>query len=109
VPARREATVDITLFGCNKRELRRQYRPFKGGTAAHDHLGDFLAVFGAERFQRCFVVWIVALTGAPKGVIAIDGKTSQRPDRKKGSKLAIHMVSAFAARQRLVAGPGEDH
>ena len=34
-------------------------------------------------------------------MIAIDGKTSRRSGRK-GAKDAIHMVSAFAARQRLV-------
>ena len=37
-------------------------------------------------------------------LIAIDGKTSRRSYRTKGSKEAIHMVSAFAARQRIVLG-----
>ena len=37
-------------------------------------------------------------------MIAIDGKTSRRSFQKKGGKPAIHMVSAFAARQRLVLG-----
>src|SRR5215472_10509558 len=40
--------------------------------------------------------------GMPSDVIAIDGKTSRRS--KKGTQEAIHMVSAFAARQRLVLG-----
>jgi predicted transposase YbfD/YdcC len=35
---------------------------------------------------------------------AIDGKTVRRSFQKKGAKAAIHMVSAFAARQRLVLG-----
>ena len=55
----------------------------------------------AEAFRRCFVAWVGALTQAPLEVIAIDGKTSRRSGRK-GGKDAIHMVSAFAARQRLV-------
>ncbi len=58
----------------------------------------------AERFQQCFVAWVAALTGAPADVIAIDGKTVRRSADKKGAKAAIHMVSAFAARQRLVLG-----
>ncbi|KAF0117528.1 MAG: ybfL [Rhodospirillaceae bacterium] len=37
-------------------------------------------------------------------MIAIDGKTVRRSYQKKGKKAAIHMVSAFAARQRLVLG-----
>jgi len=50
------------------------------------------------------VAWVAALTGAPKDVIAIDGKTLRRSYQKKGGKAPIHMVSAFAARQRLVLG-----
>jgi predicted transposase YbfD/YdcC len=37
-------------------------------------------------------------------VIAIDGKTARRSGRKKAGNPAIHMVSAFAARQRIVLG-----
>jgi predicted transposase YbfD/YdcC len=44
------------------------------------------------------------VTGLPAGVIAIDGKTVRRSGSKKNGKKPIHMVSAFAARQRLVLG-----
>jgi predicted transposase YbfD/YdcC len=44
------------------------------------------------------------VTGIPEGVIAIDGKTVRRSGRKQDNKAPIHMVSAFAARQRLVLG-----
>lgn len=37
-------------------------------------------------------------------MIAIDGKTVRRSGHKRDGKAAIHMVSAFAARQRLVLG-----
>src|SRR6266849_2280027 len=47
---------------------------------------------------------IAALTNTPAEVIAVDGKTSRRSYQAKGSKEAIHMVSAFAARQRIVLG-----
>ena len=40
----------------------------------------------------------------PGGVIAIDGKTSRRSGQKAVRARRIHMVSAFAARQRLVLG-----
>ncbi len=40
----------------------------------------------------------------PAEVIAIDGKTVRRSHHKAGGKAAIHIVSAFAARQRLVMG-----
>ncbi len=44
---------------------------------------------------------MAGLTKTPAELIAIDGKTSRRSG-KKGSKEAVHIVSAFAARQRLV-------
>lgn len=99
-----EAFTDIARFGVKKLDLLRRFRPFRDGTPAHDHLGDIFATLDAERFQQCFVAWVAALTGSPADVIAIDGKTVRRSADKKGAKAAIHMVSAFAARQRLVLG-----
>ena len=99
-----ETFTDIARFGEKKLGLLRRFRPFRDGTPAHDHLGDIFATLDAKEFQRCFVAWVVALTGAPAGVIAIDGKTLRRSYQKKGAKAPIHMVSAFAARQRLVLG-----
>jgi predicted transposase YbfD/YdcC len=99
-----ETFVDIARFGSKKLALLRRFRPFRDGTPSHDHLGDIYATLDAEEFQRCFVAWVAALTGAPEGVIAIDGKTSRRSYQKTGGKAPIHMVSAFAARQRLVLG-----
>ena len=99
-----ETIVDIARFGEKKISLLRRFRPFCDGTPAHDHLGDILATLDAERFQSCFVAWTARLTGAPADVIAIDGKTVRRSGQKNGAKAAIHMVSAFAARQRLVLG-----
>jgi predicted transposase YbfD/YdcC len=99
-----EAFTDIARFGTRKLDFLRRFRPFRDGTPAHDHLGDIFATLDPEKFQQCFVAWVAAQTGAPADVIAIDGKTVRRSFQKKGAKDAIHMVSAFAARQRLVLG-----
>ena len=99
-----ESFVDIARFGEKKLDLLRRFRPFRDGTPSHDHLGDIFATLDAGAFQRCFAGWVSALTKTPGEVIAIDGKTLRRSYQKKGSKEPIHMVSAFAARQRLVLG-----
>jgi predicted transposase YbfD/YdcC len=99
-----DSFVDIARFGERKLDLLRRFLPFRDGTPSHDQLGDIFATLDAEQFQRCFVAWVVALTGLPAEVIAIDGKTLRRSYQKKGAKAAIHMVSAFAARQRMVLG-----
>jgi predicted transposase YbfD/YdcC len=99
-----ECFTEIALFGVKKLAFLRRFRPFKDGTPDHGHLGDILAVLDAEQFQRCFVAWVAAVSGVPTGVIAIDGKTVRRSSHKRSGKAAIHMVSAFAAGQRLVLG-----
>ena len=99
-----EAFTDIARFGEKKLSLLRRFRPFANGTPAHDHLGDIFATLDAEAFRRCFVAWVSTLIKTPAEVIAIDGKTSRRSGSRKSSKEPIHMVSAFAARQRLVMG-----
>ena len=95
--------VEIARFGDKKLDLLRRFRPFADGTPSHDHLGDIFAALDADQFQHCFVAWVASLTGVAEGVVAIDGKTVRRSGGKAG-KGAIHMVSAFAARQRLVLG-----
>jgi hypothetical protein len=97
-----EAITDIARFGDKKLALLRRFRPFREGTPAHDHLGDILATLDADQFQRCFLAWVASVLGVPEGVVAIDGKTVRRS--KATGRDAIHMVSAFAARQRLVMG-----
>ena len=99
-----ESFVEIARFGTQKLALLRRFRAFADGTPSHDQLGDIFATLDAEKFQQCFVAWVASLTGVPAGVIAIDGKTVRRSYQEKGRKAAIHMVSAFAARQRLVLG-----
>ena len=99
-----ESIVDIARFGEKKLALLRRFRRFADGTPSHDQLGTILATLDAESFQQCFVSWVAAVTGAPAEVIAIDGKTSRRTVDKKGVKAPLHMISAFAARQRLVLG-----
>ncbi len=102
-----ETVADIARFGDKKLALLRRFRAFSHGTPSHDQLGTILASLDSEQFQRCFVAWVAAVTGAPAEVIAIDGKSLRRSAQKKAGKAAVHMVSAFAARQRLVLGQVE--
>lgn len=104
VVAGAETFTAIAQFGKKKLALLRRFRPFANGTPDHDRLGEVFAALDPEPFQKCFVAWVATLTGVPADVIAIDGKTSRRSYQKKGGLNPIHMISAFAARQRLVLG-----
>ncbi len=96
--------TDIARFGEKKLEHLRRLRSFRNGAPAHDHLGDIFATLDPKAFHRCFVTWVAARTNTPVELISLDGKTSRRSGQTKASKEAIHMVSAFAARRRIVLG-----
>jgi len=99
-----ETVADMARFGRLKLELLRRFRTFANGTPSHDQLGIILAKLDPAAFQRCFTAWTAALTNQKAEVIAIDGKTVRRSYQKKGAEDPIHVVSAFAAGQRMVLG-----
>ena len=99
-----ETVADIARFGRAKLSFLQRFRRFANGTPSHDQLGIILARLDPVAFQRCFVAWAAALTKTSAEVIAIDGKTVRRSYQKKGGEEPIHVVSAFAARQRMVLG-----
>jgi predicted transposase YbfD/YdcC len=99
-----EDFVSIARWGRGRIDFLRRFLPFKDGTPSHDQLGDIFATLDATLFQQCFVAWVASISGISADVIAIDGKTSRRSADKSKGKAAIHIVSAFAARQRLVLG-----
>ena len=99
-----ETVADIARFGRAKLSFLQRFLRFANGTPSHDQLGIILARLDPVAFQRCFVAWAAALTKTSAEVIAIDGKTVRRSYQKKGPEEPIHVVSAFAARQRMVLG-----
>lgn len=96
--------VSVALFGEQKLSFLRRYLPFAHGTPSHDQLGLIFGALDKAAFQACFIAWTQALSGAIKGVVAIDGKTARRSFDKALGKGAIHMVSAWSSRQKLVLG-----
>jgi predicted transposase YbfD/YdcC len=95
--------VDIAEFGRAKQAWLKTFLELPNGIPSHDTLGDVFARLEADQFQRCFVNWMQAVSGITQGqVVAIDGKTLRRSHDRPLGKTAIHMVSAWATRNRLV-------
>jgi predicted transposase YbfD/YdcC len=75
------------------------------GIPSHDTFGRVFSLIAPSHFQQCFINWVESVTDILKGqVVAIDGKTLRRSHDKKSEKSAIHMVSAWAAKNRTVLG-----
>jgi predicted transposase YbfD/YdcC len=96
--------VATALFGKRKLAFLRRFLPFENGTPSHDQLGLIFGALDAACFQRCFIAWTQGLSQSIDGVVALDGKTLRRSFDRAGAKGAIHMVSAWSARQKLVLG-----
>lgn len=95
--------VTISIFGKSKLEWLRQYLPYKKGVPSHDVLGKVFALLDAHHFNECFITWVNSISDFTNGdVVAIDGKTICGSSSE--GKSAFHLVSAYAAGNRLCLG-----
>lgn len=97
-----EGWVGIEEFGKAKQAWFTEVLQLPNGIPSHDTFGRVFALIDPHQFEASFVQWVQGISQRVKGVIAIDGKTLRRShDQAKGKK-ALHLVSAWAAENRLV-------
>lgn len=99
-----ESWRDMVEFGVLKLEFLRQYLPFVNGIPSKNTFCRFFAALKPESFKTCFISWVKSLQILDNDIIAIDGKTIRHSFDSVNETSAIHMVSAFAAKSRLVLG-----
>jgi predicted transposase YbfD/YdcC len=96
--------VEVTLWGVEHLAFLRRFYRYEKAIPSHDTLCDVFAALDPELFKACFVSWISGLRDDDPEIIAIDGKTSRRSQDKRKGRNPLHLVSAWAARQRIVLG-----
>jgi len=99
-----EDFVEVERWARRKLDFLRRLLPFERGIPSHDTLNDVINALPAELFSQCFVTWVVSLRDADPDIVAIDGKTSRRAHNRGKGRHPLHLVSAWASRQRLVLG-----
>lgn len=97
-----EGWVEIEEFGKAKKEWLKSLLELPNGIPSHDTFGRVFARLDPKRFEACFFAWVQSLSEPVSGVIAIDGKTLCRSHDQATGKKALHVVSAWAAENRLV-------
>ncbi|HSH92526.1 MAG TPA: ISAs1 family transposase [Roseimicrobium sp.] len=96
--------VEINLWGRERLDFLRRFLPFEHGVPSHDTLNDIVNAMDGKVFQDCFTSWVETLRDSSPDIVAIDGKTSRRTHARSKGREPLHLVSAWASRQRLVLG-----
>jgi len=98
-----ESWDEIAAFGEARADWFGTLLDLSHGTPSHDTFNRVFAALDRAQFEACFLAWIRTLQLVlPAQVIAVDGKTVRRSHDRGQGKAAIHLVSAWAAEQRLV-------
>ena len=95
----------IADYGVSKEKWFKRFLKLDHGIPSHDTFGRVFSRLDPKEFQQSFILWIQSIQTIMSGqVVAIDGKTLRRShDMASGTK-AIHMVSAWASKNRMVLG-----
>lgn len=97
--------VEIEECGVAKLPWFQTFLDLPNGIPSHDTFGRVFAALDPDLFQSCFLSWVQAAVGATeRQIVALDGKTLRRSHDRTNGKAAIHMVSAWAATNRLILG-----
>ena len=104
--------VEIEEWGNANLPFLRGFLAYADGIPSHDALNDLVNALDPEVFKSCFSSWVATLADAAPidteacqlNVVNLDGKTSRRTHARSKGRNPLHLVSAWAARQRLVLG-----
>ena len=99
-----ETCADMALFGRSKEDFLRQFLRLEHGIPSHDTFSRLFRLLDPARFHSWFIGFMKQFAEACQGVIAIDGKTMRRSFDRASAASPLHLVSAFAADQRLILG-----
>jgi predicted transposase YbfD/YdcC len=95
----------IEDFGREKLDWLRQFGQFANGVPSHDCIANVISRLTPKGFGECFRSWTLAVAGATGGdIIAVDGKSARGSRDRRRGRSPLHMVSAWACRNRLVLG-----
>lgn len=100
-----DSWVAVERFGHAKEEWLEQFLELPNGIPSHDTIGDLFSRLDPIQLQSCFLKWIRMLFKVSDGeIIAIDGKQLRHSYDTANDRPAIHMVSAWACKNRIVLG-----
>lgn len=95
---------DIADWGEDNLAFLRRFLPYHHGIPGARWLRMLMNRIDPALFAACFQSWAATLRPEAPALVAIDGKTSRGSHDRSRGRAALHLVSAFATRERLVLG-----
>ena len=103
ITAGAQAWTEVERFGQAKRAWFEGFLALPGGIPSHDTFGRLFAALDPEAFREAFRKWTASVSRHTDGeVIALDGKTLRGSANPATAAPALHLVTAWAATNRLV-------
>lgn len=99
-----ETYDDMRLFGVSKLAIFKTLMSFKNGIPSKQTFERVLELLNPKEFQQCFSVWVSNLTRECPDVISLDGKTLKGSAKPSRGIKPLHIVEAWATKNRLVLG-----
>lgn len=99
-----ETYDDMNLFGISKLETFKTLMPFKNGIPSKQTFERVLEMINPKQFQECFSEWVNNLVEDQPEVICLDGKTLRGSSKPSRGIKPLHIVEAWATKNRLVLG-----
>ena len=97
--------VEVREWGLEHLDFLRGFLLFRDDVPSHDTLTDVMNAIDPAVFEQCFCDWVAGLREDDPDIVAVvDGKTSRRTHDRGAGRKPLHLVSAFATRQRLMLG-----
>lgn len=97
--------VEIVEFAQLKEDWLKTFLELPNGIPSHDTFGRVFSLLDPQQFESCFMAWLSTLNvDIENEVIAIDGKVVRGSADKRNARPALHLVSAFATKTRLLLG-----
>lgn len=99
-----EDCSDMALFGQSKEPFLRRFLTLPHGIPSHDTFSRIFRHLDPDAFHDHFLTFMSRFAEQVEGVVAVDGKTLRRSYDRAASQSPLHLVSLWAADQRLVLG-----
>lgn len=98
-----EGFTDYEDYGRAKQEWLKTFLELPNGIPSHDTFRRVFGMLNPKTLEACFVAWTTEIAACLSGQhVAIDGKTVRGSRDERNGTPALHVVSAWAAEQRLV-------